>query len=448
MMRRSMLRPSMLRYSLLVSILTILLSISLLSPFATAQSYSVATVGTASPRALNNNSDAAGVFQASRTPPEAHAFLRIKGGVLQDLGTLGGDDSAAFGVNVAGDVVGQANSSSGAPDQAFFWTKSAGMISLGSLGGPSSVANAVNASGQVAGQSDLATGYTHAFLWTQSGGLQNLGILPGGQQSGANAINASGEIAGWANVGSQDDAIIWTQSGGLVGLGINASCGATALGINNSAEVVGWFNQSASCAFTSHGFSWTKGGGLKDLGVLSGGQYSFAYSVNSAGQIVGTGDTSASSIVALLWTADGTLHNLNTLISAKVPRVLVAANAINDAGQIVVDATAKNGTGRFALILTPIMSVALASSENPSKLGQAVTLTATVSSIVGSPADGEQVVFKQGAKILGTATLAGGVASFTTTSLTASKHKIVATYAGDTTYALSNSLPLVQVVTK
>jgi hypothetical protein len=57
------------------------------------------------------------------------------------------------------------------------------------------------------------------------------------------SINASGEIAGWANVGSNDDAVIWTGSGGLVNLGIDASCGATALGLNDSGEAVGWFNQ-------------------------------------------------------------------------------------------------------------------------------------------------------------------------------------------------------------
>jgi probable HAF family extracellular repeat protein len=425
-----------------------------ISPPALAQSYSVTNIGKAStrpsPRAIDNNGDVAGVFVVPTKPLQSHAFLYSKAGGVVDLGTLGGsgNDSAAFGINTAGQVVGQANSSVSGSDQAFLWAKTPGMVDLGNLGGASSVANAINASGHVAGQSDLADGFTAGFLWTPSGGMQNIGTLPGGQQSGANAINTSGEIAGWANAGSNDDAITWTESGGLVNLGINASCGATALGINDSAEVVGWFNNSSGCAFTSHGFSWTHGGGLKDLGVLSGGQYSFAYGVNSTGQIVGTGNTSTSAIVALLWTADGTIHDLNTLIASGIARTLVSANAINNAGQIVVDATAKTGKGNYALLLTPIMSTALASSLNPSLLGQSVTITATVTSIAGPPPNGEEVVFKQGATILATAPLTAGVASFTTTTLTVGQHKIVATYAGDAIYASSKSLVFTQVVDK
>jgi probable HAF family extracellular repeat protein len=418
-----------------------------LSSLASAQAYSVGTIAVASPRAVDSKSDVAGVFQFSRNPPQAHAFEWSKSGGKKDLGTLGGDDSAAFGINASGQVVGQANSSAGALDQAFLWTQSTGMIGLGTLGGASSAANAINASGQVAGQADLANGFTHAFLWSQSGGLHDLGTLPGGQQSGASAINTSGEIAGWANVGSTDHAITWTQSGGMVDLGISATCGSTAFGVNDSGTIVGWYNNSNGCTFTSHGFLWTHNGGLKDLGVLSGGQYSFAYGINSSGQVVGTGQSGTSAVVALLWPADGAVHDLNKLISTKT-RSVVAANAINDAGQIVVDATAKDGTGHYALMLTPIMSATLASSQNPSTHGQAVTFTATVSSIAGPPPDGEQVTFKSGTAVLGAGSLSKGVATITTSSLGVGQHKITAIYPGDSIYAASKPAALIQVVTR
>jgi probable HAF family extracellular repeat protein len=438
---------------LLRLIVAISIVVSLLS-LANAQSYSVTSIGTGSnhpsPFAVNSNGAVVGVYLVSPKPLQTNAFFWTKPAGLQGLGTLDGtgNDSSAYGVNASGQVVGQANSSVGGSDQAFVWSASSGMVGLGTLGGPTSVANAINASGQVAGQSDLASGFTAGFLWTQSGGLQNLGTLPGGQQSGANAINTSGEIAGWANVGDNSDAFIWTESGGMVDLGINANCGATALGLNDSGEVIGWFNNSSGCSFTSHGFSWTHSGGLKDLGVLSGGQYSFAYGINSTGQIVGTGDSSTSAIVALLWTADGTIHDLNTLIAPGIARTLVSANAINNAGQIVVNATAKTGKGNYALLLTPIMSTTLSSSLNPSVLGQSVTITAAVNSIAGPPPNGEEVVFKQGTTVLATVPLTGGVASFTTSTLIVGQHKIVATYAGDTIYAASKSLILTQVVDK
>jgi len=423
-----------------------LITISLTS-LAAPQSYSVITVGTASPRAVDSKGNVAGVFPFSKKPAQAHAFFWSKSGGFKDLGTLGGDDSAAFGLNALGQVVGQANSSAGMPDQAFLWTQSAGMVDLGTLGGASSAANAINASGQVAGQSEMANGFAHAFVWSQSGGMKDLGTLAGGQQSAANGINSAGEIAGWANVGSNDHAITWTQSAGLVDLGITASCGSTAFGINDSGEVVGWFNTSGNCSFTSHGFSWTQGGGLKDLGLLTGGQYSFAYGVSAAGQIVGTGQSSTSSSVALLWTTDGVIHDLNTLVSSKLSRRLISANAINSAGQIVVDATSTTGTGEYALILTPLMTTKLASSQNPSVHGQAVTFTATVSSIAGPPPDGDQVVFKSGATLLGSVSLSKGVASYTISSLSVGTHKISATYSGDSIYGPSKTVFLTQTVT-
>ncbi len=434
-------------YVIAVSISTLLV----LPSIASAQAYTVTNIGTAStrpsPRAVDDSGRVAGIFQVPTKPPQLHGFFWSKTGGVQDLGTLGGDDSGAYGLNASGQVVGQANSVAQAPDQATLWTNSAGMIALGNLGGSESLANAINSSGQVAGQAELANGFTHAFFWSKSGGLQDLGTLSGGKESGANAINSSGEIAGWGNIGSSGRALTGTVSGGLVDLGIVANCGATGFGINDPGEVVGWFNNSSNCGFTSHGFSWTQNGGVKDLGLLDGGKFSFAYAVNSSGQIVGTGDSGAG-VVALMWTPDGTIYNLNSLIAPGIARILVAANAINSSGQIVVDATAKNGLGNYALLLTPRMTTTVSSSLNPSQVGQSVTLSATVTSIAGTPPNGENVVFKQGTKVLATVGLTNGVASFTTSTLTAGQHKIIATYAGDAIYASSKSLVFTQVVTK
>jgi sugar lactone lactonase YvrE len=92
--------------------------------------------------------------------------------------------------------------------------------------------------------------------------------------------------------------------------------------------------------------------------------------------------------------------------------------------------------------LTP--ALALASSDNPALLGDAVTFTATVSSTSGTPTG--SVSFLDGTTTLGTATLSAGTAVLTTASLTAGSHSITAVYSGDSAFATATSAALTQVV--
>lgn len=87
-------------------------------------------------------------------------------------------------------------------------------------------------------------------------------------------------------------------------------------------------------------------------------------------------------------------------------------------------------------------ATALSSSPNPSQSGQAVTFTATVT---GASPTGT-VTFKDGAATLGAAPLSGGIANFTTSSLSIGSHSITATYNGDANNAPSTSAALNQVV--
>jgi hypothetical protein len=88
-------------------------------------------------------------------------------------------------------------------------------------------------------------------------------------------------------------------------------------------------------------------------------------------------------------------------------------------------------------------TTSLTSSPNPSGVGQSVTFTATVT---GSGTPTGKVTFKDGGKSLGTATLSGGVAAFSTSSLKQGSHSITATYSGDSTFAGSISATYTQVV--
>ncbi len=90
----------------------------------------------------------------------------------------------------------------------------------------------------------------------------------------------------------------------------------------------------------------------------------------------------------------------------------------------------------------------LTSSPNPSTYEQAVVFTATVSSALGPPPDGESVSFMEGQTVLGTGTLSGGSASFTDSALKRGTNSITAVYAGDSNFAGSTSKAVKQVVSK
>ncbi len=89
-------------------------------------------------------------------------------------------------------------------------------------------------------------------------------------------------------------------------------------------------------------------------------------------------------------------------------------------------------------------TTALASSLSPSRIDQPVTFTATVAS--GTGALTGTVTFKDGSAILGTGDLSGGIATFSTSTLSLGDHSITAEYAGDGNNAPSTSALLVQKV--
>jgi Bacterial Ig-like domain (group 3)/Beta-propeller repeat len=111
-----------------------------------------------------------------------------------------------------------------------------------------------------------------------------------------------------------------------------------------------------------------------------------------------------------------------------------------------------NGGGSDAFVakidMKPVPTITLLSSLNPSIYGQVVTFTAMLTSGLGAPPDGEAVTFMKGTKVLGTGTLSGGSASFTTSTLPAGTYSIKAVYSGDANFTASTSKVLKQVVNK
>jgi len=74
-------------------------------------------------------------------------------------------------------------------------------------------------------------------------------------------------------------------------------------------------------------------------------------------------------------------------------------------------------------------SVAVTASANPAVVGQALTLTASVTSATGVPTG--TVKFLDGGTVLGTSTLTSGKAVLATSTLAAGTHSIEAVYSGD-----------------
>jgi sugar lactone lactonase YvrE len=86
----------------------------------------------------------------------------------------------------------------------------------------------------------------------------------------------------------------------------------------------------------------------------------------------------------------------------------------------------------------------LVSSLNPSVVGQAVTFTATVASAAGTPTG--TVTFNDGTTVLGTSSLSGGQASFSTSALSVGTHGITAVFTDGVEFSTSTSNAVAQVV--
>lgn len=102
--------------------------------------------------------------------------------------------------------------------------------------------------------------------------------------------------------------------------------------------------------------------------------------------------------------------------------------------------TTSSSTASSATVNQASTTTTLVASPNPSVLGQAVSLTATVA--VVSPGTGTatgSVTFKDGTTTLGTVTLTNGIAVMSISSLALGSHSLTASYGGSTTFKTSST---------
>ena len=308
----------------------------------------------------------------------------------QDLGTLGGTISAAYGVSRCSKVIaGNANTPSDASTHAVIW-EGGKVIDLGVFsGGTNSSASGAASNGSASGTSDFddpVNGVvSHAFLYS-GGKLQDLGTL-GGSQSYGNGIDEFGAVAGYSYTANDAATHAFVSnpfhSNQLVDLGTLGGANSAAYGINDFGLVAGASQTTATdsygnqisdavvwSALTKQAFDFGGLGGsfaqlnaINDLGVATGwadltgnstvhavigfagkltdigtlgGSFAQGNGINLAGAVVGFSNTTGDADVhAFVWTHSGGLVDLNTLLPGGSPWVLTSANGISDQGEIV-----------------------------------------------------------------------------------------------------------------
>jgi probable HAF family extracellular repeat protein len=184
--------------------------------------------------------------------------------------------------------------------------------------------------------------FSVALAGAQTYTITDLGVLKGDNESSGFWINNLGDIVGCSDTQTLEGypctglvagqhGFLWSKSGGLKDLGtLSGGNVSGAQGINDAGAVVGYSNIKGQPATNFYAFQWSSATGMVNLGTLPGGSSSAAFQINSAGVIAGDSFNSAGVSHATSWTARK-IKNLGAL-----PKSLFTAGlAINDNGDIV-----------------------------------------------------------------------------------------------------------------
>jgi probable HAF family extracellular repeat protein len=270
-------------------------------------------------------------------------------GQIQELGTLGGNASAATAVSADGWFVVGWSDHEGC-QRAFRWTPGGGMQYLGTFWGHSP-AWGVSADGRVVvGWSDgldwLNNRYVHAFRWTQAGGMQSLG------SGAAYHISADGSVV----VGGFGRAFRWTVATGMQDLGTLGGDWSEAYGVSADGSVI--VGSARDAAGWEPAFRWTAATGMQNLGALPGDTWCRAYAVSADGRIV----VGQSRSGAFIWTPETGMRYLRDVFAHLIPPgwELTMARGMSPDGRFIVGWGLNPRGEEEAWLLDPLLDPSMA----------------------------------------------------------------------------------------
>src|SRR3989442_15965635 len=169
--------------------------------------------------------------------------------------------------------------------------------------------------------------------------------------------------------------------------------------------------------------------------------FAAALATTNAGPFL-TWDPAVAPLATPGFIGDGLIHHSITGSPAGNNFFRVTGSNVGGPGVNIVE------TNQFVNVIgkiyvRPATSTTLSSTPNPSVIGQAVTLTATVAPVLpGTLSRTGTVTFKDGATVLGTAALVNGSASLVTSALAAGDPSLTAAFSGSAEF-LPNAPPVV-----
>ena len=341
----------------------------------------------------------------------SHAVL-WGGTSIKDISSpgLGGPNSAAYGVNIWGQLVGQADTKTPDPNGEdfcgskaltltqsgntcvpFLWQQGS-MIALPRLQnsdgkeGSNGIALQVSDFGIAAGTAEngeldsTCPGasvsaqriefkpvlWTRTFPWSEVR-VHELDTFDNEPDGVAFAINRLGQVVGATGTCGPFNsiepvnlislhAVLW-QNGKAIDLGNlggdGKAFGIFATGLNDYGQVVGTSDTAGDKSF--HAFLWQQGH-ITDLGTLKGDSYSHGTAIGNNGLVLGVSIDANFNPRAVLW-RNGTPTDMNALVPADTTLKLQSACSINDKGEIIGFAALKSNLNEsHAYLAKPVVS--------------------------------------------------------------------------------------------